>query len=382
MKNDLLLLNEAHEGLFKIADDTRITRVGHWLRATHLDELLQLFSVRRGEMSFVGPRPLVAEEDIEIAGGDRIRLSLAPGITGQWQACEPTTPRAEGNLMLFSRDATIEKRPPGENQGTGPLETSCGEPASEIMGLGVHPLDEAGTVESVFAAIAARSGGWLVTPNLDILRQIRASAEVRDLVADASLVVADGMPLVWAAALAGRPLPARVPGSTLIYALSEEASRRNASVFLLGGAAGAAEGAADVLSLRFPGLQVAGTYCPPFGFENDENEIDRIAEMVVRAEPDLVFVGLGFPKQERLVSTLRRVAPRTYFLGVGVTFSFVSGEVSRAPRWLQRLGLEWVHRLVQEPRRLFKRYVVDDVPFAVRLFSWAATVRLRSFSGV
>ncbi len=96
MKNDLLLLNEAHDGLFKIAKDPRITRVGRWLRASHLDELPQLFNVLRGEMSLVGPRPLVAEEDIQIAGGDRIRLSLTPGITGPWQVCGPmTTPLSE-----------------------------------------------------------------------------------------------------------------------------------------------------------------------------------------------------------------------------------------------------------------------------------------------
>lgn len=256
-----------------------------------------------------------------------------------------------------------------------------GMPPMEIMGQYFDPLDEAGTVESVFAAVADGRGGWLIPSNLDVLRQIRISSEVRALVSDASLVVADGMPLVWAAAVAGRPLPARVAGSTLIYSLSEAASRRKASVFFLGGDPGTASGAAEILSSLYPGLIVAGTYCPPFGFESDQIEMLRIIETVRAAQPDLVFVGLGFPKQERLVAMLRKAAPTSYFIGVGITFSFVTGDVARAPSWLQRLGMEWVHRLVQEPRRLFKRYIIDDIPFAVWLLAWAATVRLRSFAG-
>lgn len=283
------------------------------------------------------------------------------------------------HVMSNGRVAAV---PSGERESLVPLASHGGTRPIDIMGQGFHPLDEAQTVELVFSAVAEGNGGWLVTPNLEVLRQIRASSDVRALVSDASLVVADGMPLVWAAALAGRPLPARVPGSELIYTLSEEASRRDASVFLLGGAYGVASRAAEVLSSRFPSLSVVGTYCPPFGFESDTTEMLRIVDLVRHAKPDLVFVGLSCPKQERLVSVLRQAAPTAYFVGLGISFSFVTGDIARAPSWLQRLGLEWTHRLVQEPRRLFRRYIIDDVPFAVRLFSWAATVRLRSLAGL
>jgi N-acetylglucosaminyldiphosphoundecaprenol N-acetyl-beta-D-mannosaminyltransferase len=248
---------------------------------------------------------------------------------------------------------------------------------SDIMGVAFRPVDEAAAVDAVFRAIANDEGGWLLTVNVDVLRQISASAALRKLVSGATLVVADGMPLVWASAIIGHRLPERVTGSTLIYSLTGEAARRDASVFLVGGAPGTAAEAAAILVRRCPGLRVAGTYCPPLGFESDSAQLEEIADLIRRAQPNLVFVGLSCPKQERLVAALRPVARSAYFVGVGVSFSFVAGDLVRAPLWLQGAGLEWLHRLVHEPRHLFKRYIVHDVPFAVRLFSWAAGVRMR-----
>lgn len=244
------------------------------------------------------------------------------------------------------------------------------------MGLAFDPLDEAETVANILDAVRARRGGWICPTNLDVLRQRTASLQIRELVDSADLVVADGMPLVWASRVAGTPLPERVAGSALIWSLSAAAAPAGASVFLLGGNLGAAEDAARILGECTPGLRVAGTLHPPFGFDRDPDALAAIEDALRAAQPDLVFVGLGFPKQERLIQGLRSVLPASYFVSCGIAFSYVSGDVARAPGWARRLGLEWVHRLAQEPRRLARRYLLDGLPFATRLMAEAVRTRL------
>nr|AFB69921.1 N-acetylglucosaminyldiphospho-undecaprenolN-acetyl-beta-D-mannosaminyl transferase [uncultured bacterium] len=188
------------------------------------------------------------------------------------------------------------------------------------------------------------------------------------------------MPLVWAARVQGTPLPERVAGSNLIWSVSRAAAHDARTVYFLGGDPGTAERAADVLRARFPGFVCAGTHCPPFGFEKDPRQREEIENRLRAARPDLVYVALGSPKQERLIGELRTKLAEdlaaTWWLGIGISFSFVTGDVRRAPRWMQRLGLEWVHRLGQEPRRLARRYLVDDLPFAFALFTRAARRRV------
>ncbi len=218
--------------------------------------------------------------------------------------------------------------------------------------------------------------------NLDVLRQLKRSAEIRSLVADADLLVADGMPLIWASRLQGQPLPERVAGSSLIETLPRAAAAVQASVFLVGGDPGAAEESADRLRASNPDLRIAGVLCPPMGFERDPAELAAIETQLLRASPDIVFVGLGFPKQERLIRRLRAVLPRAWFVSCGISFSFVGGQVARAPGWLQRAGLEWLHRLAQEPRRLFRRYVLQGFPFLAHVAAHALFYRLRGAQSV
>jgi N-acetylglucosaminyldiphosphoundecaprenol N-acetyl-beta-D-mannosaminyltransferase len=244
------------------------------------------------------------------------------------------------------------------------------------MGLDVAAVSERDTIRYVLDRIRQRRGGWICTVNLDILRQWHRSADVRELVAAADLVVADGMPLVWAGDLQGSPLPERVAGSSLILSLTAAAADAGASVFLLGGNPGTADAAAAELARLSPNLRIAGTLCPPFGFERDPAWLDRIEQLLRETSPDIVYVGLGCPKQERLIAALRGPLPTAWFIGCGVSFSFVAGEIARAPALMQRLGLEWLYRMVQEPKRLYRRYLFFGVPFLVHLLVSALVVRI------
>ena len=167
-----------------------------------------------------------------------------------------------------------------------------------LMGLGVAAVSERDTIAYVLEGVADGRGGWVCPANLDVLRQWRESAEVRKLVSRADLVVADGMPLIWAAGVQGSPLPERVAGSTLVVSLTAAAADVGASIFLLGGNPGVAEAAMSKLTELSPGLRPSGTLCPPFGFDKDPGSVARIERSLRVAAPDIVYVGLGFPKQE------------------------------------------------------------------------------------
>lgn len=233
------------------------------------------------------------------------------------------------------------------------------------------------TIETVLTERANGRGGWVLTVNLDILRRCVLHPDFRRLTRGVSLAVADGMPLVWASRVQGEALPERVAGSDLIGSLSAVAAERDFSIYLLGGSPGTAERAAEVLRVRSTGLRIAGTACPPLGFEHSSAQVAGIREALIAVRPDIVYVALGSPKQEVLIEQLRDDLPGIWWLGVGASFSFLAGDIRRAPPWMQRLGLEWLHRLGNEPRRLARRYLLHDLPFVVRLFGSAVRARLR-----
>ena len=243
-----------------------------------------------------------------------------------------------------------------------------------LMGMPIDPITQQQAIEQVLSALSAGRGGWVITPNLDQLRLYCERPDLRDMYERASLVLPDGMPLLWASRLQDTPLPQRVAGSELIYTLTEAAAAAGRSIYFLGGNPGSAQGAADELARRYRGLRVAGTHCPPMGFEHRPEEMRAVEESLQATQPDIVYVGLGFPKQERLIAKVRDKLPGAWFLGIGISFSFVSGEIRRAPRWMQRTGMEWMHRMVQEPGRLFRRYIIEDMPFAAKLL-WSAARR-------
>lgn len=256
------------------------------------------------------------------------------------------------------------------------LDDSASFPTIKLRGMTIHIVSCKQTVDHLMNRSAHGVGGWVVTPNLDILRRYAKSVSFRSLVATSSLNVADGVPLVWASRVKGVPLPERVNGTDLMIDVCEAAASAGKSVFFLGGNEGSAERTAEALTRDYPGLKVAGCHCPEFGFEKSIDNIEAIAALLVEAKPDFVFVGLGSPKQDVLINMLRIKLPKVWWLGVGVSFSFVAGELPRAPEWAKKSGFEWLYRLCSEPKRLFKRYLVSGVPFLFSTLAVSAYERL------
>jgi N-acetylglucosaminyldiphosphoundecaprenol N-acetyl-beta-D-mannosaminyltransferase len=246
----------------------------------------------------------------------------------------------------------------------------------ELCGMPLASIDSQQLLDHLFENLGRGQGGWLITANLDFLRRHVKDPESRDIYAGADLRVADGMPLVWASRLRGTPLPERVAGSSLVLPLCARAAREGRRVYLLGGEPEASQIAAEKLKAEAPGLVLAGVSSPWVSAQPTQAEVDAMASELAAARPDIVLVAFGSPKQERVIHKLRAVLPQAWWIGVGISLSFIAGHVRRAPPLVQALGLEWVHRLAQEPRRLFRRYVVEDLPFAVELFGRAAIDRM------
>jgi len=262
--------------------------------------------------------------------------------------------------------------------GRVPAKAACEGIATEsLMGLSLARIDRWQLLDHMFASLAESRGGWLVTANLDFLRRHVREKEMRALYDRADLRVADGMPLVWACKLQGTPLPERIAGSSLVWILVERAAREGRSVYLLGGTERGNAGAHEVFAERYPSLKLCGRSSPMLASPPSEEQIDRLRAELARAEPDIVLVAFGSPKQEHVIHALRRHFPGTWMVGVGISLSFVAGEIKRAPVWMRKSGLEWVHRMLQDPKRLAKRYLIHDLPFVLRLFLVAALRRIR-----
>ena len=199
----------------------------------------------------------------------------------------------------------------------------------------------------------------VVTPNVDHVVMLQTNKELRQVYESADMVLADGWPVVAASRLLGRPLPERVAGSDLVPCLFKHTKTNGPlSVYLLGAAQGVADRAAMIIGDRWPSVTVVGTYSPPLGFERDAAENDAILAKIAAARPDVLVVGLGAPKQELWVHRHRDRIQARAALCVGATIDFLAGEKNRAPRWVRRIGCEWLFRMLSE-RRLVKRYVRD-----------------------
>ncbi|MCB0321966.1 MAG: WecB/TagA/CpsF family glycosyltransferase [Bdellovibrionales bacterium] len=237
-----------------------------------------------------------------------------------------------------------------------------------ILGVPIDNVSLDETVDRIQALAEAQSFSFTVTPNVDHVMKLQNDSRFRQCYSQADLVVCDGVPLLWAAKFLGSPLKGRVNGTDLFERLAARAAETGSSIFLLGGDPGVAEKAADELCRQHPTLRVTGCYCPPYGFENDPAENAKILELIRSAKPTYLFVGLGCPKQEFWIADHGASSGARHAIGIGFSFSFVAGAVRRAPGWMQRYGLEWFWRLCAEPKRLARRYLLEDPKFFWLLF--------------
>ena len=245
----------------------------------------------------------------------------------------------------------------------------------ELLGIHVDPLRVSQAVARIFSWTHEPGPcRYVVTPNVDHAVMLESHSGLRAAYNDASLILADGMPLVAAARLLRRGVPERVAGSDLVPALFEATAKQGRlRVFLLGAAPGVAERAAERISATWPNVDVVGTHSPPLGFERDQNENTVILDQLRIAQPDLLVVGFGAPKQELWVHEHRHELCARVAICAGATIDFLAGEKARAPVWMRKTGLEWLHRLASEPRRLWRRYARDAWVFPRLVWrDWAA----------
>lgn len=230
----------------------------------------------------------------------------------------------------------------------------------KFMNTYLDNVTTAEAVEHIESCIKERRIGQVITPNVDQIVRIEHDDYFKEICDNAELLLADGHPLLWISKWYGQPIKEKICGSDLVPLLCEVAEEKGYSVFFLGAAPGVAQRAADKLCERLPNLKVAGVYSPPLGFEKDEAELGRINEMLKESHADMLFVGMGVPKQDIFIYENMNKYQIPMSFSIGGTIDFIAGEQKRAPKWVNKIGFEWMYRLFQSPKRMFKRYIIDD----------------------
>lgn len=238
-------------------------------------------------------------------------------------------------------------------------------PRLRIGKVPIDVLSFSEALDAVTALVEAKQGGFVFTPNVDHVVTVDEQPEFEAAYAKASLSLADGTPVVWASRLFDTPLPERVAGSDLVMPLLERAGQRGWRVAFLGAGPGVAEKAAEVAKARW-GTNVVSTDAPMVNLK-DAAQIDAIAAKLAEAKADLVLMAFGAPKQELLIARIADQVKPAVLLGIGASLDFIAGTVRRAPLVFRKTGFEWLYRLAQEPRRLWRRYLVNDPKFLLIL---------------
>lgn len=218
-------------------------------------------------------------------------------------------------------------------------------------------------IERVEELIGENNNSYVVTPNVDHIVQAESDLYLRKIYQQAPLVLTDGVPIIWASRFLGTPIKEKISGSDFLIRFCPKAVEQGYRLFYLGGEDDAAKISAEILTRRYPGLKIAGILSPPLGFEDDPKTNARVIEEINRVNPDVLFVALGTPKQEKWIYENRSSYGAGVSFPVGAGFDFISGKSRRAPVWMQRAGIEWFWRLLREPVRLGKRYLIRDIKF-------------------
>jgi N-acetylglucosaminyldiphosphoundecaprenol N-acetyl-beta-D-mannosaminyltransferase len=227
----------------------------------------------------------------------------------------------------------------------------------------IDPLRLEDAVGAIEKLVSLGEGGMVFTPNVDHIVLAEEDPHFLAAYQAADLSLVDGVPVLWAARLLGRPLPEKVSGSDLMRPLVACAAERGWRLYFLGARDGVAARAKEILERQYPGLQVVGTSSPQIDLSRDGWQQETVLAAVREARTQLLFLALGAPKQEILAHRIRDLVRPAVILGIGASLDFIAGTAKRAPEWLSAAGLEWLYRLAHEPRRLWRRYLIRDPKF-------------------
>ena len=240
-------------------------------------------------------------------------------------------------------------------------------PRVNVLGVGVHALNLRTAVTALQGAIETRSKGYVCVTGVHGVSEAQSDPAFRAILNHAFLNTPDGIPLVWIGRASGFPEMDRVYGPDLLHEVCKASQWTKWRHFFYGGGPGTAEALAATLQAKFPRLQIVGTHTPPFR-PLTPDEFEQFQAQIAAARPDIIWVGLSTPKQELFMSSTLSKLDVPIMIGIGAAFDLVSGRVRQSPRWIQRSGFEWLYRLIQEPRRLWKRYLKNNPLFVWRTF--------------
>ena len=232
-----------------------------------------------------------------------------------------------------------------------------------LFDINIDNIDMGECVQIIDKLVQSKRFNYVVTPNVDHIVKLQSDKEFKEVYNNADLILTDGMPLVWYSKIVNKPIKEKISGSDLFPKVCELSSKKNYKVFLLGAGEGVAEKAKKNLENKYKGLNIVGTYSPKYGFENDEKYINNMIELINDLNPDILAVGLGAPKQEKFIYKYKDRLKVPVSLAIGASIDFEANVIKRAPIWMQKSGLEWFYRLIKEPKRMFKRYIIDDMKF-------------------
>jgi N-acetylglucosaminyldiphosphoundecaprenol N-acetyl-beta-D-mannosaminyltransferase len=231
----------------------------------------------------------------------------------------------------------------------------------QFLNTYVNNIDMAEAINAIEYMISDDKKHYIVAVNVDVVVKIEDDKYLKEITDNADIVLVDGQPLVWISRWYNRPVKTKISGSDLVPLLCEEAAKNGHSIFIIGGRDGVALEAKKRLEKKYRGIQIVGTYAPPLGFEKNEDELNKINTMISNAHPDLLIACFGCPKQEKWIYENYQKYDARVSVCAGATVDFLAGNVNRAPKWMSEHGLEWFYRFLQQPKRMFRRYFIDDL---------------------
>lgn len=370
-------LKIAHEKGYKFFDSVNepgITFVGKILRRFYLDELPQFFNVLMGDMTLVGTRPPTLDEVTQYSRGDWQRLVVKPGMTGPWQI------NRRKYAMTFEEVLETDFAYIDSWQHRldlkiliktflhillGPIRSITGKSTTTVKNPKVDILNVRFDNVSMLELLENLDHGVVYTPNVDHLMKLQKDAHFFTTYIDADYRVCDSQILIYAARFLGTPIKEKISGSDFFPAFCRyHRNNESVTIFLLGGAEGVADRAKAKINTKIGRDIIIGAHSPSFGFEKNEQECLELIELVNQSQATVLAVGVGAPKQEKWIHKYKdRFTHVKIFLAVGATIDFEAGAIQRSPAWMSKMGIEWLFRIYSDPKRLWKRYLVEDLPF-------------------